>query len=845
MHIDIINQLEHGSQHLAIMAHRGSFKCITKDTNILLANGIEKKLSELMNYKNTPILNYNPINGKLEKDILESVNYNGFINCYELTLQNGDTIQCTKNHPFYSASGWKELSDLKKGDFVAVPRKLPVCNNTNFTNNEMRFFGYLIGDGGLTGHNCIFTNIDFKINLDFNNIIKELGGSTTIHPNDIITKSVIGNNIKINKRIRTWLRELGFNGSSYTKLIPNLVLLQSNDLISELLKGYFSANGTVMKQQGVSITSVNKKLLQQVKLLLLRFGIISTIKYYSYQHKFYRLYIYGKEQINKFIKIGFIGDKSKKLKNLTNFYKDKKINLNNDIVPFVSLGIKNNTSYKGITFNGTYGTSRKKVNELYNKTNNKLYNLLSINDLFWTKIKSIKNLYKKDTYHLCVKKNKNFIGNGIISHNTYIMSRSFPLWVIYKEVIPKVIIIVSMNQTQSRRILGLIRDELKTNPHFSHFKFKTDSADMVEIYIPGSKYFHTVVSIPLGTRGPHGDYVISDDVMKDEEGRTTSSMSKLKETWFKAQFPMAMARGDDFTVKRDEDYKRKRGKHLFIGTPISFDDIFMDLKEIADEKGTWLFYRYPALKKDGTPQFPEHYSIEMLDEIKNSTTSWAWEQEYMLNPVGGDYAIFPLDLIESATTLEYKELTKDEKAMSSNYMGCDVAMSNKSTADNSAFVVLTKAPNHPIKVEDIWHEKGVEEDDQIKEIKSMKRIYHVQTGIIERKGLTYSMANKVVTDTELAGTFTEWNPTNEEKAKIIGNLQLLMKHKMLYIPKTLKKYDELVKELMSFALINDNGTQKYRALSGHDDLVIGLALAVSAAGGWVYEERPVYKLQII
>ncbi len=425
---------------------------------------------------------------------------------------------------------------------------------------------------------------------------------------------------------------------------------------------------------------------------------------------------------------------------------------------------------------------------------------------------------------------------------TYVMSRSFPLWIIYKEIEPKVIIIVSMNQTQSRRILGLIRDEIKSNIYFKNFKFKIDSADKIQVYIPGTNKFHTIVSIPLGTRGEHGDYVISDDVMKDDEGRTTASMAKLKDTWWKAQFPMAMARGDSFTNAYDVNThkKRKHGLHLVIGTPVSFDDLFSDLKELADKNDTWVFLRYPAIKEDGTPQFPEHYSKEMLEEIKNSITTWAWEQEYMLNPVGDGFSIFTPDMIERASNLDFNE--NEDKTY---YIGCDVAMSNKSTADNSAFFVLSKSKGNKIKIEEIWHEKGVSEDKQIEIIKKLKRKYNIQKGFIERKGLTYSMANKVVTDPELVGFIDTWNPTNEEKAKIIGNLQLVMKHNMLYIPKTLPKYNTLVHELLSFALINVNGSQKYKAMTGHDDMVIGLALAISAAGGWVYEERAEYHMEII
>ena len=436
------------------------------------------------------------------------------------------------------------------------------------------------------------------------------------------------------------------------------------------------------------------------------------------------------------------------------------------------------------------------------------------------------------------------------SFKTYIMTRSFPLWIIYKEKTAKTIIVSSMNQTQAKRMLGLIRDELKKNEYFNRFKFKMDSADKIQVWIPNSKEFHTVVANPVGTRGEHGDYIISDDVMKDDEGRTITSMNRLKETWWKAQYPMAMARGGSFDVDSQGE-GRKHGIHLFIGTPISLSDMFYDIQNLINEahkdgrKPSWNLLKYPALKEDGTPQFPEHYSLDMLMEIKNSSPSWTWNQEYMLNPVGSEDSMFPLALLTRATELEYKPIKESSMKFKTNYLGCDVAMSNASGADYSAFCVVSKAPARPLKLEYIWHEKGVSEDKQIEEIKKIKKEYGISRGKIERKGITYSMAGKVIADPELAGVMDSWNPTNEEKYKILGNLQILLRHESLYIPPSIEHYDKLISELQSFAIINKDGTQTYRALTGHDDLVVGVALAVAAAGGWVFDNKITPKLQII
>ncbi|MDK2978929.1 MAG: hypothetical protein PWP52_1643 [Bacteroidales bacterium] len=414
-------------------------------------------------------------------------------------------------------------------------------------------------------------------------------------------------------------------------------------------------------------------------------------------------------------------------------------------------------------------------------------------------------------------------------YKTYVFSRTYPLWLIYKSDKPVHILIQSMNQDMARRILGLIRDVLITNPYFSHFKFKKETDKLLELYIPGheddSENTHRIYSVPVGTRGLHVDLVIVDDIMKDDDGNSSTNMKKLKRIFWNATAPMANGRN---------------GRILFIGTPICYDDLFNDLYQLSLTDSGWLFYRYPALYEDENgelvPSFPEVYPMEKLLKIKNQLPSWTWEQEYMLNPVSGEDSIFPLELLNIAVDLDYPKLSEEDEKFKSYYLGCDFAMSSSSTADYSAFCVVSKAPNRPINLEFIWHERGVSEYDQIQQIKNLCRVYNIDKAVVERKGITYSMGNKLIEDPELSSIVENWNPTNEEKQKILGNVNLLLQHKMLRIPSDLRHSDLLIKEMQTFGIINENGTQKYKAISGHDDLVIGVALAISAAGGWVFEE---------
>jgi len=415
-------------------------------------------------------------------------------------------------------------------------------------------------------------------------------------------------------------------------------------------------------------------------------------------------------------------------------------------------------------------------------------------------------------------------------YKTFTFSRAFPLWLIYRADKPIHIIIQSMNQDMARRILGLIRDVFQSNPNFAHFKFKKETDKLLELYMPGreddSENTHRIYSVPVGTRGLHGDLLILDDIMKDDEGSSTTNMKKLKRLFWNASSPMVNARN---------------GRILFIGTPLSYDDLFNDLKELSLKESGWRFHRYPALYEDDDGElkasFPEAYPLPKLERIKQQVPSWTWEQEYMLNPVSGEDSMFPLEYLNKAMDLPYKEVTEDEEKYREYYMGCDFAFSSSSKADFSAFCVVSKVPNHPIRIEHIWHERGVFEKDQIDMIKDLIRQYKISKVVVEKKGPTYSMGQKIEVDPELSAIVETWNPTNEEKQKILGNVNLLMQHNMLCIPMDIPHTDLLIKEMQTFQIVNDNGKQTYRAISGHDDLVIGVALAVSASGGWAFDDE--------
>ena len=110
-----------------LVRHRIASYCVSKDTQIYTSSQRthRKTIEELYNLKeqykstikvrcvdeNTHVLNYNT---------LKNIIYAGIKPVYGLHTKHGYFIKTTNEHRFLTKDGWKQLKDLKKGDFVYI-----------------------------------------------------------------------------------------------------------------------------------------------------------------------------------------------------------------------------------------------------------------------------------------------------------------------------------------------------------------------------------------------------------------------------------------------------------------------------------------------------------------------------------------------------------------------------------------------------------------------------------------------------------------------------------------------------------------------------------------------------
>ena len=223
--------------------------------------------------------------GTTNEPILSNIN-TGIKECVKITLNDGTTLSCSKDHPIfiqklhspkhsnrYYEEVFKFAGDLKIGDRVIEAREVPVFGNDTLF--DARLVGMLIGDGTYGLHNSVKYCSEDKELLEY---VKKYNWKVTASH---ITKS--GNLYEEGRIVGLvpQLRKIGIYGQTktYKRLPTNYQTLNKGNTI-ELLSGLYDTDGSIClsKKNGyIYLTQSNREILEQVKILWRKFGVIGAI----------------------------------------------------------------------------------------------------------------------------------------------------------------------------------------------------------------------------------------------------------------------------------------------------------------------------------------------------------------------------------------------------------------------------------------------------------------------------------------------------------------------------------------------------------------------------------------
>jgi len=317
------------------------------------------------------------------------------------------------------------------------------------TKELARLMGYMTGDGcctakGLNKNNIQITSANKEVDGDLRKICLKLFNETpkiTLDKRTKNTKCLRIHNVKA----RAFLNYAGVSfWSAGQKEIPWSIMCSSKEVVANFLKALFECDGGLTKE-GIEYSSKSEKLIKQLQIVLLNFGIISKIKpryNHIYKRYYYHLYIDGQRDWKIFAKeIGFISlakrnRLEKLIKEIKQFHTIRDVipNLNNKLGNFIQVYRKkirgtNRKDWKIFYdyLSTTPGYSQisydrlKKILRRFSDGRNlpeyqeleKLYNL----GFFWDRVVEKKNSISY-VFDFTVPSNATFCGSGFVNHNT-------------------------------------------------------------------------------------------------------------------------------------------------------------------------------------------------------------------------------------------------------------------------------------------------------------------------------------------------------------------------------------------------------------------------------------------
>lgn len=343
---------------------------------------------------------------------------------YTIRMRSGRSITASYDHPILTAFGYKQLQELKVGDRVqALCAELD--SNYEIDDNELLLAALLIFEGKCGDRSIAFANTDPKVVEVAKKAVKHFGCQIKQYkgakPFEYwITGGYSGGVCQMLKRNNL----LGH--TAYNKRIPRnwfgLSMRQKYMFIDMMI----ATDGAIDKRSGqICIGLANKGLIQDIQHMLSTMGIISTYNFYDNEHAgVWVLAIPRKYAQKLYPHLTFYG-KAEAAKSII----EKQAQCHLDTYPYEII------RHEKMTYNTAYAPYRCSPRK--NITRDKFSRLASTfpklskylcDDFYLDEVVDIEFSGMQELRHLEVENDHNFIANGLVSHNTELVIKSFISW---------------------------------------------------------------------------------------------------------------------------------------------------------------------------------------------------------------------------------------------------------------------------------------------------------------------------------------------------------------------------------------------------------------------------------
>lgn len=608
-------------------------KCIDPNTNILTSKGIkpakEIKVGDLLYSYDSgkavlqPCLGTEPAKKKSIK----------------ISMRSGREIICSYDHPMLTTFGYKEAQDIKVGERIKALR-CDIDSEYEICDDELIFTTMMIFDGCCSKLSLKFSKGNQEIVDIFkksaNNLGFEIKQYTSTASCDY---SIMGGQSGIANQI---LRKYKIAGHKcYTKRLPTewfSLSLRQKLLIIELMfitDGYIN----ILNSQG-GVTLANKDLILDLQQLLATCNVISSI---SYKHNEFAgawaLTIPRGEMQKLHGRINF----RQKQKSADLVFSKEAVCIT-DNFPFEIIRkeqMTGQTRKNGIRCEGHKNITRPKFNRLAEKFD--CFKKYIDEDFYLDEVVNKTDVGEVELIHLEVNETKNFIANGLVSHNTEIAVKMFIAYGLAISGGKAKFIHVSYAQKLALDNSEAVRDLILSEPFqklFPEIQIKKDSKAKEKWYTTsGGGVYATssggqVTGFGAGSSPEEYDAVESSQKEFDEffEGfdpelfggaLIIDDPNKADE----GDFPLQLARVNNrFDTTISNRVNSRYTPIINIQQRVAPNDLSGKL--IKD--GGWKLLKLPAIDDDGNVLCESIHTLSELERIKETNPSFG--SQYQQDP---------------------------------------------------------------------------------------------------------------------------------------------------------------------------------------------------------------------
>lgn len=451
--------------------------CVTKDTYIFTDKGINQIsdfVDDSVEYGGYKVNDYKVMGMLPEFNSGYIMHNEGKVDTKIITTKYS-TLECSLEHKLWACRngnyGWYKSKELKTGDFISIKYGMNCWGNDriDFTDTSKKYknsnrlgnieyltpdMAYLIGlyisEGNATKKTGR-SHVDITCGDDISTYINNIGlryylKSDKLHYQIGSTSLVL------------LLLHLGFDITRHAprKIIPKRLMQLSKACTSAMLQGIFDGDGWTTKDRyRVGIKLSSKELIDQIRILLLNYGILSTYnegvikptKLVTATSYGYGIEVTNYEHVKKyFTQIGFRFNRKQEI--FESFTEPSRIGDKEDVIPFSHDLVKQlkkdrNFPYREVKLPNAHKALnhysrphmlllKNALSEKYDITNS-IFDEVTDN-IIWVPIKSI-NDSSNHVYDVSLpeitddKWCHSVIYNGIIAHNTPNgMNHFFRMW---------------------------------------------------------------------------------------------------------------------------------------------------------------------------------------------------------------------------------------------------------------------------------------------------------------------------------------------------------------------------------------------------------------------------------